>query len=198
MLVQPWWVYKAGNDAHLWSVFRVASKRPNNSCLILVSQKPLQCKGEKDTAGGNQNRDWGRHIRLAQSEELGIQNTGNVPSRLSSALFIVFFFFFFQRGELVWWTFKENSRIFTFSLIFSWGNKKAKKMTEKRAPNCIEPQSNKYSMVNLFSFWILISYVSLDWPKRYCRWSILEWLVELCFVPSEVLLSIAYLATPRT
>lgn len=131
MLVQPWWVYKAGNDAHLWSVFRVASKKPNNSCLILVSQKPLQCKGEEDTAGGNQNRDWGRHIRLAQSEELGIQNTGNVPSRLLSALFISFFFFF-QRGELVWWTFKENSRIFTFSLIFSWGNKKAKKKNDRK------------------------------------------------------------------
>lgn len=50
-------IHKAGNDAHLWSVFRVAGKKPNKSCLILVSQKPLQCKGEKDTAGGNQNRD---------------------------------------------------------------------------------------------------------------------------------------------
>lgn len=29
----------------------------SNTWLILVSQKPLQCKGEKDTAGGNQNRD---------------------------------------------------------------------------------------------------------------------------------------------
>lgn len=94
--MQPWWVYKAENDAHLWSVFRVASDISDNSCLILISQKALQCKGEKDTTGGNQNRDWGRHIGLAQSKKLGIQKTGNIPRRFLLAQY--FFFFFLNKG----------------------------------------------------------------------------------------------------
>lgn len=151
--VQPWWVYKAGNDAHLRSVFRVASNNSNNSCLILVSQKPLQCKGEKDTAEGNQNRDWGRHIRLAQSEELRIQNTGNVPCRLLSAHFI-----FFKEGDSfdghtkrIQESFLKSVIRFTFSLIFSRGNKKAKKWQKRQHQTALSHNKPKIAWL-MFSF----------------------------------------------
>lgn len=43
----------------------------NNSSLILASQNPSSARERKIRQGGNHNRGWGRHIRLAQSESSG-------------------------------------------------------------------------------------------------------------------------------
>lgn len=51
----------------------------NNSCLILASQNPSSARERKIRQGGNQNRDWGRHIRLAQSKSSGYKTLLTSP-----------------------------------------------------------------------------------------------------------------------
>lgn len=73
--------YKVGDDTHPGSVFRAitAMGSLNNSCLILASQNPSSARERKIRQGGNHNRDWGRHIRLAQSKSSGYKTLLTSP-----------------------------------------------------------------------------------------------------------------------
>lgn len=64
---------------HLCLGLSTAKGSLNNSCLILVSQSPSSARERKIRQGGNQNRDWGRHIRLAQSKSSGYKTVLTSP-----------------------------------------------------------------------------------------------------------------------
>lgn len=72
--------YKVGDDTlDLCLGPSTATGSLNNSCLILASQNPSSARERKIRQGGNQNRDWGRHIRLAQSKSSGYKTLLTSP-----------------------------------------------------------------------------------------------------------------------
>lgn len=78
------------------------------------------------------------------------------------------------------------------------GGKKKKKQKQKRQHQTAVSHNkpNSVWLIFLYIYSYLIS--PLIGQSATVGDEYLKWLVELCFVPSEVLLSIAYLATPST
>lgn len=82
----------------------------NNSCLILASQNPSSARERKIRQGGNHNRDWGRHIRLAQSKSSGYKTllTSPVVTGITCSKYNILI------GHCLkvdWWTFKDTSAL---------------------------------------------------------------------------------------
>lgn len=87
----------------------------NNSCLILASQNPSSARERKIRQGGNHNRDWGRHIRLAQSKSSGYKTllTSPVVTGITCSKYDILTAHSLKKVEqVVWWTFENNSTLF--------------------------------------------------------------------------------------